>query len=55
LIGNCPQPLTGQPISITTQGGIVNFFSNPNNAYGGAKAYIILPSLNSNPVIYRVK
>lgn len=46
---------TGQPISVTTQGGIANYLSNPNNAYGGAKAYIILPSLSPDPILFRVK
>lgn len=44
---------TGQPVTINTQSQIVSFFANPNNAYGGANAYIILPKLNSSPIFYR--
>lgn len=38
-------------MQISTQ--IVNYFANPNNAYGGPDAYIILPKLNSNPTFFK--
>ncbi len=44
---------TGQPVTVNTQSQIVSYFANPQNAFGGPSAYVILPKLNPSPIYYK--
>jgi hypothetical protein len=44
---------TGQPVTVNTQSQIINYFTNPQNAFGGQSAYVISPKLNPNPIYYK--